>query len=113
MKKNILTLALVASILFGIFACQVYDQSTNGVVYTAMPTTGAVLREDLVARLEKIDLTSDLIVVGKEYKASYTGLKVDEAGDEIAGSYRTAVQMKADILELWDLKYPAEWTFTR
>lgn len=108
MNRMMVCLAMIAAILCGMVACQVYDQSTNGVVYSAMSSKGAEEKESLAKKISDTDVTADLINIAQDYDKTYTGKT--ESGTPV---YKTAVEMRFDILALWDVKYPAKWDFKR
>lgn len=142
MKRIIAASALIITLLLSFAGCQVYDQSTNGVVYTAMPKDGVETREDLVkditkvldlfesdlARLKElitdpaefeeaqVNLTkeakSDLITIARKFDPAYTDIIDPAAGDQ-PSNYKSIAFIAAEIMVLWDVVYPVKWDFKR
>ena len=109
MKKMIASFCVVAFLALGFVSCQVYDQDTNEVVYTAMPLDGPLNAEDVVKDIEKAlkgsDATADVLAIGKKITRTYTGK--DDAGNDL-----TPEEMAKELEALWAETY-TKWDFTR
>lgn len=55
MKRAIVALALVGTLLLSVVTCQIYNPADNSTLYTAMRTEGAISKTDYLKKFEDAD----------------------------------------------------------
>ncbi|MCH5150923.1 MAG: hypothetical protein J1G30_09675 [Spirochaetales bacterium] len=127
MKRAIVALALVGTLLLSVVTCQIYNPADNSTLYTAMRTEGAISKTDYLKKFEDADadgkytLLKEFETFRKTFKdkekwiAAFGSAKEDgDLETPYSSDYRTLSSIygtKEKIEELWDKEFKVLYDF--
>lgn len=116
MKRAIVALALVGTLLLSVVTCQIYNPADNSTLYTAMRTEGAISKTDYLAEFQEATTAEEKVKYFDEYDADSVATYRQQSGNKVITNYgelfsseNLQPQELLDAYKSFSEKYTSDW----